>query len=121
MLSTVGQSVRFPSAAIIGAVAMKLDSCSLPHTYGVQRSDLNYWLAFRLVLLPRQIASEESLSSPSSSAVNLIKQIEKPVTIWVFGKVGHTPTRIVIRPMVYEWVERGAARRAAAAHTPEVT
>src|SRR5437667_7210335 len=48
-------------------------------------------------------------------------EIEKPLAIVVVGGLVTRPIKIVILPMVYEWVERGAARRAAASHTPEVT
>jgi cobalt-zinc-cadmium resistance protein CzcA len=40
-------------------------------------------------------------------------EIEKPLAIVVVGGLVTRPIKIVILPMVYEWVERGAARRAA--------
>ena len=40
-------------------------------------------------------------------------EIEKPLAIVVVGGLLMSPIKIVILPMVYEWVERGAARRAA--------
>jgi cobalt-zinc-cadmium resistance protein CzcA len=40
-------------------------------------------------------------------------EIEKPLAIVVVGGMLMSPIKIVILPMVYEWVERGAARRAA--------
>ena len=40
-------------------------------------------------------------------------EIEKPLAIVVVGGLVTRPLKIVILPMVYEWVERGAARRAA--------
>jgi len=42
-------------------------------------------------------------------------EIEKPLAIVVVGGLLTRPIKIVILPMVYEWVERGAARRAAVA------
>src|SRR5437899_11438432 len=39
-------------------------------------------------------------------------EIEKPLAIVVVGGLVTRPIKIVILPMVYEWVERGAARRA---------
>jgi len=42
-------------------------------------------------------------------------EIEKPLAIVVVGGLVTRPIKIVILPMVYEWVERRAARRAAAA------
>jgi len=41
-------------------------------------------------------------------------EIEKPLAIVVVGGLVTRPIKIVILPMVYEWVERRAARRAAA-------
>ncbi len=41
-------------------------------------------------------------------------EIEKPLAIVVVGGLVTRPIKIVILPMVYEWVERGAARRAEA-------
>jgi cobalt-zinc-cadmium resistance protein CzcA len=38
-------------------------------------------------------------------------EIEKPLAIVVVGGLVTRPIKIVILPMVYEWVERGAARR----------
>jgi cobalt-zinc-cadmium resistance protein CzcA len=40
-------------------------------------------------------------------------EIEKPLAIVVVGGLVTRPIKIVVLPMVYEWVERGAARRAA--------
>ena len=40
-------------------------------------------------------------------------EIEKPLAIVVVGGMLMSPIKIVILPMVYEWVERGAERRAA--------
>jgi cobalt-zinc-cadmium resistance protein CzcA len=40
-------------------------------------------------------------------------EIEKPLAIVVVGGMLMSPLKIVILPMIYEWVERGAARRAA--------
>ncbi len=40
-------------------------------------------------------------------------EIEKPLAIVVVGGLVTRPIKIVILPMVYEWVERGAERRAA--------
>ena len=40
-------------------------------------------------------------------------EIEKPLAIVVVGGLVTRPIKIVILPMVYEWVERGVARRAA--------
>lgn len=42
-------------------------------------------------------------------------EIEKPLAIVVVGGLVTRPIKIVILPMVYEWVERGAERRAAKA------
>jgi cobalt-zinc-cadmium resistance protein CzcA len=42
-------------------------------------------------------------------------EIEKPLAIVVVGGLVTRPIKIVILPMVYEWVERGAQRRAAKA------
>src|SRR5947207_4313711 len=42
-------------------------------------------------------------------------EIEKPLAIVVVGGLVTRPIKIVILPMVYEWVERGVARRAEAA------
>jgi cobalt-zinc-cadmium resistance protein CzcA len=42
-------------------------------------------------------------------------EIEKPLAIVVVGGMLMSPIKIVILPMVYEWIERGAARRATAA------
>src|SRR3989442_6974195 len=39
-------------------------------------------------------------------------EIEKPLAIVLVGGLVTRPIKIVILPMVYEWVERGAARRA---------
>jgi cobalt-zinc-cadmium resistance protein CzcA len=39
-------------------------------------------------------------------------EIEKPLAIVVVGGMVMSPLKIVILPMIYEWVERGAARRA---------
>src|SRR6266496_1229319 len=39
-------------------------------------------------------------------------EIEKPLAIVVVGGLVTRPIKILILPMVYEWVERGAARRA---------
>jgi cobalt-zinc-cadmium resistance protein CzcA len=39
-------------------------------------------------------------------------EIEKPLAIVVVGGLVTRPIKIVILPMIYEWVERGAARRA---------
>jgi len=39
-------------------------------------------------------------------------EIEKPLAIVVVGGLVTRPIKIVILPMVYEWVERAAARRA---------
>src|SRR6185436_17505775 len=39
-------------------------------------------------------------------------EIEKPLAIVVVGGLVTRPIKIVILPMVYEWVERRAARRA---------
>jgi heavy metal efflux system protein len=41
-------------------------------------------------------------------------EIEKPLAIVVVGGLVTRPIKIVILPMVYEWVESGVARRAAA-------
>src|SRR5712691_13386074 len=41
-------------------------------------------------------------------------EIEKPLAIVVVGGLVTNPIKIVILPMIYEWVERGAARRAEA-------
>ncbi|MFL6414752.1 MAG: hypothetical protein ACJ74Y_03655 [Bryobacteraceae bacterium] len=41
-------------------------------------------------------------------------EIEKPLAIVVVGGLVTRPIKIVILPMVYEWVERRAARRAGA-------
>jgi cobalt-zinc-cadmium resistance protein CzcA len=41
-------------------------------------------------------------------------EIEKPLAIVVVGGLVTRPIKIVILPMIYEWVERGAARRAEA-------
>ena len=41
-------------------------------------------------------------------------EIEKPLAIVVVGGLVTRPIKIVILPMVYEWIERGAARRAEA-------
>ena len=41
-------------------------------------------------------------------------EIEKPLAIVVVGGMLMSPIKIVMLPMVYEWVERGAARRAEA-------
>ena len=38
-------------------------------------------------------------------------EIEKPLAIVVVGGLVTRPIKIVILPMVYEWVERRAARR----------
>jgi Cu/Ag efflux pump CusA len=50
-------------------------------------------------------------------------EIEKPLAIVVVGGLLTSPIKIVILPMVYEWVERGAARREArgAAREAEAT
>jgi heavy metal efflux system protein len=40
-------------------------------------------------------------------------EIEKPLAIVVVGGMVMSPLKIVILPMIYEWVERGATRRAA--------
>jgi cobalt-zinc-cadmium resistance protein CzcA len=40
-------------------------------------------------------------------------EIEKPLAIVVVGGMLMSPIKIVILPMVYKWVERGAALRAA--------
>src|SRR5207249_1232599 len=40
-------------------------------------------------------------------------EIEKPLAIVVIGGLLTRPIKIVMLPMVYEWVERGAARREA--------
>jgi cobalt-zinc-cadmium resistance protein CzcA len=40
-------------------------------------------------------------------------EIEKPLAIVVVGGLVTRPIKIVILPMVYEWVERRAERRAA--------
>src|SRR6478672_3763081 len=42
-------------------------------------------------------------------------EIEKPLAIVVVGGMVMSPIKIVILPMVYEWVERGAERRSAKA------
>ena len=39
-------------------------------------------------------------------------EIEKPLAIVVVGGLVTRPFKIVILPMVYEWVERRAARKA---------
>ena len=39
-------------------------------------------------------------------------EIEKPLAIVVVGGMLMSPIKMVILPMVYEWVERGAERRA---------
>ena len=39
-------------------------------------------------------------------------EIEKPLAIVVVGGLVTRPIKIVVLPMVYEWVERRAARRA---------
>ena len=39
-------------------------------------------------------------------------EIEKPLAIVVVGGLVTRPIKIVILPMVYEWVERRAARKA---------
>src|SRR5436853_5226669 len=41
-------------------------------------------------------------------------EIEKPLAIVVVGGLVTRPIKIVVLPMIYEWVERGAARRNAA-------
>jgi cobalt-zinc-cadmium resistance protein CzcA len=45
-------------------------------------------------------------------------EIEKPLAIVVVGGLVTRPIKIVILPMVYEWVERRAARRAEAGEAP---
>jgi cobalt-zinc-cadmium resistance protein CzcA len=42
-------------------------------------------------------------------------EIEKPLAIVVVGGMVMSPIKIVILPMVYEWVEGGVARRASRA------
>src|SRR5256885_3646139 len=46
-------------------------------------------------------------------------EIEKPLAIVVVGGLVTRPIKIVILPMVYEWVERGVVRRAAKAKASE--
>ena len=41
-----------------------------------------------------------------------VAEIEKPLAIVVVGGMVMSPLKIVILPMVYEWMERSAARRA---------
>jgi heavy metal efflux system protein len=48
-------------------------------------------------------------------------EIEKPLAIVVVGGLVTRPIKIVILPMVYEWVERRAARRAEASDNVEST
>ena len=42
-------------------------------------------------------------------------EIEKPLAIVVIGGLLMSPIKIVMLPMVYEWIERSAARRSASA------
>src|SRR6266576_2951591 len=48
-------------------------------------------------------------------------EIEKPLAIVVVGGLVTRPIKIVILPMVYEWVERRAARKAKVTEEPEPT
>ena len=74
-------------------------------------------------MIVRQLLGNNEVASERGS-ISLIRfiissgtgaEIEKPLAIVVVGGLVTRPIKIVILPKVYEWVERGAARRKAAA------